>query len=392
VTTASNRNGGPIGQSAKPKHAALARPSLGEFGRFELAVLGTPCDGIKRLAVALMEHLEAQLRVAYVDADHKGEEGPGNPFLQAGATLHYNDKIAAKRFDYRGDLNPYQIKPFFAGQDLVLVNGNHFAARSQVAVVDPAKPLEKKLDKLTDVRLVLLASGVTEVPAYLVAHLQNAGNPPVLPLHDTQAISRHILQLWQAQLPPLHGLVLAGGLSTRMQRDKGLLHYYGQPQREYAASLLARYCHQVYLSCRPDQVPEPESQFPLLPDTFMGLGPKGGILSALRHQPDAAWLVVACDLPLLDDATLHFLVTHRDPSRVATAFLDAEGKFPEPLVTIYEPRSYPVLLQMLGLGYSCPRKTLINHDVALLRAPNAKALTNVNDPGEYEKIVRELES
>ncbi|MBD0259992.1 MAG: hypothetical protein ICV83_30100, partial [Cytophagales bacterium] len=107
MTTASNRNGGPDGHSPKPKHAALARPRLGEFGRFELAVLGTPCDRIKRLAAALMGHLAAQLRVAYVDADHKGEEGPGNPFLQAGATLHYNNKIAAKRFDYRGDLNPY---------------------------------------------------------------------------------------------------------------------------------------------------------------------------------------------------------------------------------------------------------------------------------------------
>ncbi len=392
MTTASKRNTGPGGQSDKPKHAPLARPALGEFGRFELAVLGTPCDRIKRLAAALMGHLSAQLRVAYVDADHKGEEGPGNPFLQAGAALHFNDKIAAKRFDYRGDLNPYQLKPFFAGQDLVLVNGNHFAARSQVAVVDPAKPLEKKLDKLTDVRLVLLAEGVAEVPAYLAEHLQHAGVPPVLRLDDTGGIARYLLQLWQAQLPPLHGLVLAGGLSTRMHRDKGLLQYHGQAQREYAAGLLARYCRQVYLSCRPDQAPEPGSPFPLLPDTFTGLGPKGGILSALRHQPDAAWLVVACDLPLLDDQTLHFLVTHRDPSRVATAFLDPEGKFPEPLVTIYEPRSYPVLLQMLGLGYSCPRKTLINHDVALLRAPNAKALTNVNEPGEYEKIVRELRS
>jgi molybdopterin-guanine dinucleotide biosynthesis protein A len=339
-----------------------------------------------------MEHLSPQLRVAYVDADHKGEEGPANPFLQTGATLHYNDKIAAKRFDYRGDLNPYALKPFFNGQDLVLVNGNHFAARSQVAVVDPAKSLEKKLDKLTDVRLVLLAEGVTDVPAYLKAHLRSAGNPPVLPLHDTQAIAKHILQRWQAQLPPLHGLVLAGGLSTRMQRDKGLLDYHGQAQREYAAGLLARHCREVYLSCRPDQAAEPEGKFPRLPDTFTGLGPKGGILSALRQGPDAAWLVVACDLPLLDEETLHFLVSHRDPSRVATAFLDPEGKFPEPLVTIYEPRSYPVLLQMLGLGYSCPRKTLINNDVALLRAPNAKALTNVNEPAEYEKVIRELGS
>lgn len=392
MTTASSNNPGPNARAPKSKHAALARPSLGEFSRFELSLLGTPCDGIKRLATALMAQLGTQLRVAYVDADHKGEEGPANPFLQAGAALHYNDKIAAKRLDYRGDLNPYQLRPFFAGQDLVLVNGNHFAARSQVVVVDPAKSLEKKLDKLTDVRLVLLAEGVAEVPAYLAAHLNHAGELPVLPLRDTQAVANHILELWKAQVPPLHGLVLAGGLSTRMQRDKGLLNYHGEAQREHTAGLLARYCREVYLSCRPGQVTESGSRFAYLPDTFTGLGPKGGILSALRHGPDAAWLVLACDLPLLDDDTLHFLVAHRDPSRVATAFLDPEGQFPEPLIAIYEPRSYPVLLQMLAQGYACPRKTLINHDVALLRAPNPKALTNVNDPAEYERVVRELRS
>jgi molybdopterin-guanine dinucleotide biosynthesis protein A len=385
VTTDTN----PEDKHSNPKHAALARPRIGAFGRFELAVLGTPCSGIKELAAALIGQLGAQMRIAYVDADHKGEEGPETPFLRAGATLHYNDKISAKRFDYREDFNAYGLKPFFASQDLVLVNGNHFTARSQIVVADPAKPLERKLDKLTDVRLVLLPEGVTEVPGYLAASLGETGKVPVLRLHDTAAIAEFIRTQWQAQMPSLNGLVLAGGLSTRMARDKGLLNYHGQAQREYAAGLLTRHCREVYLSCRPDQV-EPEGRFPYLPDTFTGLGPKGGILSAFRYNPDAAWLVVACDLPYLDEPTLHYLVTHRNPSKVATAFLDSDRRFPEPLVAIYEPRSYPVLLQMLGQGYSCPRKTLINADVVLLEPPDGRALTNVNEPAEYEKAMREL--
>jgi len=184
--------------------------------------------------------------------------------------------------------------------------------------------------------------------------------------------------------------VLRPPASTRMGQDKGLLPYHGEAQREYACRLLSTFCRETYLSCRPDQAVELAGEWPPLPDAFMGLGPKGCILSAFRHDPDAAWLVLACDLPYLDDATLQHLVAHRNPTKVATAFLDPAGQFPEPLITIYEPRSYPVLLQMLGLGYACPRKTLINSDVALLTAPDTRTLTNVNEPAEYEKAVRDL--
>ncbi|HVV54886.1 MAG TPA: hypothetical protein VHC47_06160, partial [Mucilaginibacter sp.] len=110
--------------------------------------------------------------------------------------------------------------------------------------------------------------------------------------------------------------------------------------------------------------------------------------SAFRGHPDNAWLVVACDLPLLDVKTIRFLVGQRDVSKIATAFNSPYDTFPEPLITIWEPKSYPVLLSFLSQGYSCPRKALINSDVRLLDAPNTDALTNVNTPEELEKVKR----
>jgi hypothetical protein len=54
----------------RTKHAALARPDVGEFGRHELAILGAPCGDIQALVARLLPHLAPELRVAYVDADH----------------------------------------------------------------------------------------------------------------------------------------------------------------------------------------------------------------------------------------------------------------------------------------------------------------------------------
>ncbi|AHJ99646.1 NTP transferase domain-containing protein [Hymenobacter swuensis] len=386
--------------SEKPrtKHAHLIRPALGEFGRHELAILGAPCGRIKELAARLVPLLSDTLRVAYVDADHaagddaaQGGSGGQDVMLQAGAAAELTDKITFTRLDVKRPLDRFSQPELLQYQNLVLVNGNHFRAAQQLVILDLAKPVEKKLDRLTNVRALLLPEGVTEIPAYLQTHLGEV-SVPVLPLHDTAAIAQLILEEWRAAAPPLRGLVLAGGRSQRMGQDKGKLQYHGQEQRAYAAELLAPFCQDVHVSCRPDQVVELEyAGLRPLPDSFTDLGPLSGILSALRLDPNAAWLVVACDLPFLSADTLAHLVQHRQPARLATAFQSPENEWPEPLITIWEPASYPQLLRFLSLGYSCPRKTLINSDVAVLPAPAPQELRNVNTPAEAEQVRQELE-
>jgi len=100
--------------------------------------------------------------------------------------------------------------------------------------------------------------------------------------------------------------------------------------------------------------------------------------------------VLACDLPFLTAATLDFLVQQRQPDRMATALRSPWNDFPEPLVTIWEPRSYGQLLRFLSLGYSCPRKALINSDIALLKPPVPAELRNVNTPEERAAAEQEL--
>ena len=394
-----NQNPGASAAKPRTKHAALARPVSGEFGRQELAILGAPCGKIKELVTRLLPHLSAELSVGYVDADHAagddaadGGAGGASPIMLAGANAELTDKITFRRLDQRQELDGFAQKELLAHQSLVLVNGNHFRARQQIIILDPAKPLEKKLDRLTDVQLILLPEGVTELPPYLQTHFADKPPLPMLPLVGTEAIADFIRQWWQRSLPPLRGLVLAGGQSQRMQTDKGRLSYHGLEQREYAARLLATVCTDVHVSCRPDQVATLPTGLLPLPDRFLDLGPMGGILSAFQLDPNAAWLVVACDLPFLSKATLRHLAAHRNGAKMATAFQSPENEFPEPLITIWEPRGYGTLLRFLGLGYSCPRKALINSDIELLAAPDPNELRNVNTPEEAAIARQELDT
>ncbi|WP_266368368.1 NTP transferase domain-containing protein [Tellurirhabdus rosea] len=374
------------------KHGKITRPDLGTFARTELALLGTPCGQIKTLAYALISALKDQVTVAYVDADHKGEDTPETiPALHAGAAQVYTDKISFQRFDTVRPLNDFQRRPAFQDYDLVLVNGNHFAAKAQIVVVDPAKSLEKKLDRLTSVRLILLKDTDT-LPDSLKNHLgEQLATVPVFRFEETDRVVSFVREFVENARPPVYGLVLAGGQSSRMGTDKGRLDYHGKPQREYALDLLRPLCEKVFLSVNEKQRAElADSPLNLVPDTFLDLGPLGGILSAFRQQPDAAWLVVACDLPLLSEKTLRVLVEKRNPSKMATAFYDSDHRFPEPLISLWEPRAYPTLLQFLAMGFSCPRKALINSDVQLLDAPDVREFANANDPAERERILSRL--
>jgi len=185
--------------------------------------------------------------------------------------------------------------------------------------------------------------------------------------------------------PVLNGLVLAGGKSSRMGFDKGSIDWHGKPQRYHMADMLKTLCDEVFISCRPNQE-ETNKQYAILEDTFVGLGPYAAILSAFKEKPDCAWLVVACDLPLLDKNTLQYLVNNRNPAKLATAFGNGYKDLPEPLITIWEPKSYPILLSFLEQGITCPRKVLINTDAHLLVASDTNALTNVNTREELEKV------
>ena len=186
-------------------------------------------------------------------------------------------------------------------------------------------------------------------------------------------------------LAPLNGLVLAGGASRRMGQDKAHLAYHGRPQLEWARELLARHCEQVFVSVRPDQLDDPLRRgAPVIVDDPPGIGPIGGMTAAQAASPHQAWLVLACDLPFVDDRCIEELLRHRD-GRLVVAFRSTHDGLPEPLCAIYEPAARAALRDYVERGKQCPRKFLIELGVPLLEQPRPELLDNVNTPDELQR-------
>ena len=187
---------------------------------------------------------------------------------------------------------------------------------------------------------------------------------------------------------PLKGLILAGGQSRRIGRDKAGLQFGGQAFLERAERAMSHVLKDVYVSIRPDQSADPlRSRYACIADRHAGIGPAAGILAAHEFSPDSAWLVIACDMPLLDGSALQALVAARDAGRAATIMVTADDPEIQPLCAIYEPATLAGFLDQVNEGGdSSPRAWLARLPVKRFRAPAAEVLGNVNTPAELNSL------
>ncbi len=377
------------------KHNDLSRPAYGNFHRNEWAIVGGQCNAIKSLVDDVIKSLSSQFRCAYVDAKHAAENEAADlpAHLNVGAVTTYTDHIHYHKFNYTKAFNHFEYRKVFNDADIVLINGNHFEAKSQIVIIDESKKasLQKRVSQLTNVEMILLEDNANEVFDFIKEALPAWKQLPIYKINETRKIVAFLKKKLDEYKPVLNGLILAGGKSIRMGNDKGLIKWHGKEQGYYLADILKNLCNETYISCREDQQNNIAEHYQTIADTFTGLGPYGAILSAFREKPDAAWLVVACDLPLLNIETLQYLKDNRNSSSMATSFESPYNHFPEPLVTIWEPKSYPVLLSLLSHGYNCPGKALRNIDAHIIQSKNPQALTNVNTPEDFKKVQQLLQ-
>ena len=176
-----------------------------------------------------------------------------------------------------------------------------------------------------------------------------------------------------------------------MAQDKAALEIDGQHQLERAYQLLSLVCESVFVSVRPDQRNDPlRSAYPQIEDLHDNTGPIAGIVAAQQTHPEAAWLVLACDLPLVTEDTLNHLIAQRDPTAFATAYCSVHDGLPEPLCAIFEPHTQENIRAFLAEDIRCPRKILIRSRTRLLEPIESHALDNVNTPQDLGEVLDRL--
>jgi molybdopterin-guanine dinucleotide biosynthesis protein A len=193
------------------------------------------------------------------------------------------------------------------------------------------------------------------------------------------------------------GYILAGGLSSRMGRDKAFLKFGETTFLENAAAVLRPVCREVKAVFNISQkgfaghLPEGVSG---VFDIYEGRGPLGGIHTAFSDCPTEIAAVLAVDLPFVTTAAMEKLCALIAEEKTAAAFvpLQTDGRI-QPLAAVYRAKKcLPPAEEILAKKEKASmRRFLETINAKFIKAgdlsKNADLFLNVNEKSEYEKLI-----
>ncbi len=204
--------------------------------------------------------------------------------------------------------------------------------------------------------------------------------------HRLQRAEQIILEWYTRQFANrgMYAGILVGGKSTRMGQDKAVLPWKEQTLLDSTITTIRSVISQYVLLG--NQTYPSTYHSVQLPDIPYCSGPLAGILSAFRWQPQTAWLFVACDMPLLNPETIHWLIQQRTPGY--WAFVPKTIDQPHPLCAIYEPQFKKILEQAQNQKQFSLQKLLSHPKVKQLPVPEAMLphFSNCNTHEEWLRL------
>jgi len=192
------------------------------------------------------------------------------------------------------------------------------------------------------------------------------------------------------KMAPVWACILIGGKSSRMGQPKHLIDQNngaGESWLEKTVERVSSKVDGVVLSGGGD-VPEALSALPRLPDIPGVDGPLSGLLPAFRWNPLSAWVFIACDMPLISEAAVQWLIAGRRAGSWGRVPRFADAEYCEPLFALYEPRAAQffeelLLVNQLRIG-QVGRHFKIDNPV--IPDPLSNAWRNVNTPDQLQRL------
>lgn len=181
------------------------------------------------------------------------------------------------------------------------------------------------------------------------------------------------------------GVVLAGGKSSRMGTDKGVLLVNGKSMVDSIIGVLAPLVNDILIIANGtnyNYLP-----YTIYPDRVKDSGPMGGIYTALSHSKTNKNMVLSCDMPFITAGIIEVLINHPTESDIVVPI---HGNQIEPLCAIYDKGC----IEKMGWLIENKELKLINafkhFNVQKIifeeNKLNGHCFTNINTPAEYERI------
>jgi len=180
------------------------------------------------------------------------------------------------------------------------------------------------------------------------------------------------------------GIILAGGKSSRMGTDKGLMDFNGKKLIGYPLALLSSFCSEIIISSNNEAYRQ--FGYPVIHDDIEDAGPAGGLAAALKASSGEWNIVLSCDVPFVNAEAIQYLISFAGSGLGA---VPQHNGFVEPLVALYLKSFCQVLESEIRNGnlqmnriIDHPYVTFVDFNPLLKKYP--RIFENFNSPGDLE--------
>jgi molybdopterin-guanine dinucleotide biosynthesis protein A len=161
----------------------------------------------------------------------------------------------------------------------------------------------------------------------------------------------------------ISAVLLAGGQSRRMGREKATILFRGKPLWQIQLDLLRKLQPaEIFVSARTDPAWRPPN-LTFVPDEPPSRGPLSGLAATLARIRSSHLLVLAIDMPSMNEGHLHYLGGEIEPG---CGVLPMIGDRAEPLAAIYPVEARTHFVNALS-GVDFSMQTLTNQLVKISR-------------------------
>lgn len=187
-----------------------------------------------------------------------------------------------------------------------------------------------------------------------------------------------------------NGYILAGGKSSRMGIDKGLMLLEGKAIIQYVMEQLEPMVNELVIV---SNNPEYEKfGLKVIPDRIKDIGPAGGIHSALTHTNTSRCFIVSCDIPFVTTRAIHFIRQQSENYQIALPVY--KGKI-QTLLGVYSKSCLLVWQRLINEGIFKLQDLILHFKLNLMEVENndifnERMFFNINDRNEFEAALKQL--
>lgn len=201
---------------------------------------------------------------------------------------------------------------------------------------------------------------------------------------------KNLLQL--AIMQKLTGLVVCGGLSSRMGLDKSMVEWHSVAQRYFLYQMLEPLCDSVFISCNATQASdiEPPYNYIIDDEKYRNIGPMAALLTACNKFPNNSFLVIGCDYPFVKNEDILQLINSRNEKDAAVSFFNGSTGFYEPMIAIYENKFKGLLFENFRQRQYSLQSILKGSSVCKVNPTAMKVIEGINTPEAYWIAMEEI--